>query len=71
MSLSQQTITALIDLLENKLSCMTIADREDMQHKVALLRARCELSSLAGLVIPDAAFIDMPRRGRRRRLTES
>lgn len=70
MSLSRQSITAMMDLIENKLSCMTVHDRDDLRDKVALQRALCELSTMAGLnrAVEDPAFGLVPRRGRRRRL---
>lgn len=73
MSLSRQSIGALVDLVENKLSCMTVSDRDDLRDKVTLQRALCELSSMGGLNRDaEEAFGFVPRRGRRRRIvTES
>jgi hypothetical protein len=74
MSLSRQTVGALMDLIENKLSCMTVSDRDDLREKVCLQRALSELSSMSGSnrEIEDISFGFVPRRGRRRRLvTES
>ena len=69
MSLSKQTVSSLIDLIEIKLSCMTVQDRDDLREKVALQKAMCELSALTGGVIAhdNESFGDVPRRGRRRR----
>jgi hypothetical protein len=70
MSLSRQSVTALIDLIENKLSCMAVVDRDDLREKVALQRAMFELSSTLGLGDQDSdgvSFGAIPRRGRRRR----
>lgn len=73
MSLSRQSITALVDLIENKLSCMSVNDRDDLRDKVTLQRALCELNSVNGLSIAmDSSHFGMvPRRGRRRRIQES
>lgn len=68
MSLSRQSIGALMDLIENKLSCMTVTDRDDLREKVNLQKAMCELSSLGGLNQGDNAMGEVPRRGRRRRI---
>lgn len=70
MSLSHQSIGALMDLIENKLSCMTVSDRDDLREKVNLQRALCELSSLSGLNQGNNSMGDVPRRGRRRRIMQ-
>lgn len=46
MSLSKRTIETLIDLVEIKLSCMEVFDREDAREQAALELAVKELSSL-------------------------
>ncbi len=74
MSLSRQSVGALMDLIENKLSCMSISDRDDLREKICLQRALTELSGMSGLCrdMEDASFGFVPRRGRRRRMvTES
>jgi hypothetical protein len=74
MSLSTQSVSAIIDLIENKLSCMSVNDRDDLRDKVMLQRALNELSALTGMTssMDEAAFGMVPRRGRRRRIqTES
>ncbi len=69
MSLSTSSITAMMDLIENKLSCMAVHDRDDLRDKVNLQRALCELSTMAGLNRDGSENFGMvPRRGRRRRL---
>lgn len=72
MSLSRQSISALVDLIENKLSCMAVNDRDDLRDKVTLQRALCELNTCGGMTAAlDASHFGMvPRRGRRRRLAE-
>lgn len=46
MSLSKRTVETLIDLVEIKLSCMEVFDREDAREQAALELAVKELSSL-------------------------
>lgn len=55
MALSKKSIEALLDLVEIKLSCIEISDREDAREVKALEQARKELRALAG--IPPAAQI--------------
>jgi hypothetical protein len=68
-ALSKESIDAVRDLIENKLSIMQIGDRDDLRERVALERA---LSELIG---PDEVrdslirtFGEIPRRGRRRKV---
>jgi hypothetical protein len=49
MSLSRRSIQTLMDLVENKLSCMQVVDREDARELATLESARRELSSMLGL----------------------
>jgi hypothetical protein len=49
MSLSRRSIQTLLDLVENKLSCMQVVDREDARELAVLEAARRELSQMAGL----------------------
>jgi hypothetical protein len=69
MTLSKESIEAVSDLIENKLSTMHIGDREDFRQRIALQRA---LSELHG---PDQIrdgilekFGTIPSRGRRRKV---
>ena len=71
MSLTRQSIGALIDLIENKLSCMTVHDRDDLRERVSLQRALYELSSISGMGQQDLSHSEIPRRGRRRRVGAS
>ncbi|MDP9127398.1 MAG: hypothetical protein M3N08_03940 [Pseudomonadota bacterium] len=71
MTLSKESISALSDLIENKLAMMHIGDRDDLRECVALQRA---LSELHG---PDEMrdrmlkkFSAIPNRGRRRKVSE-
>ena len=52
MSLSRRSIQTLMDLVENKLSCMQVVDREDARELATLEAARRELSSMMGLRRP-------------------
>jgi hypothetical protein len=46
MSLSKRVVETLIDLVEIKLSCMEIYDREDSREVVALEQCKAELQTL-------------------------
>lgn len=70
MSLSRQSIGALMDLIENKLSCMTVSDRDDLREKVNLQRALCELTTISGGDTSSLNTGEVPRRGRRRRIVQ-
>lgn len=47
MSLSKRSIEALVDLVEIKLSCLDVFDREDAREKAILENARRELIAIA------------------------
>lgn len=71
MTISKEMLGVLVDLVENKLSCMQVSDRDDMREVMMLQRCLSELNSESE---PDAAMIGllsstMPKRGRRRRST--
>lgn len=69
MSLSRATVETLIDLVEIKLSCVEVYDRDDTRELNNLQRCKEELLDLAGLgAKAPAELISMPkgrRRGRR------
>lgn len=46
MSLSKRTLTTLLDLVEIKLSCIEVMDREDAKELAALESAKRELTVL-------------------------
>ena len=56
MSLSPRSIETLLDLVENKLSCIEVQDREDARELAALETARRELAAInaarSGQVVP-------------------
>ena len=57
MSLTRKSIDTLIDLVENKLGCMEVYDREDARELAKLEKCRRELLGLQvggakGRVIP-------------------
>jgi hypothetical protein len=69
MILSRNSIEDLSDLIENRLSIMSIRDQDDLREKIALKRALIELQADAGIpagVLQE--FSDIPRRGRRRKV---
>ena len=68
MILSRTSIEVLSDLVENRLSIMSIGDQDDLREKIALKRALSELhpdDMPAGIM---SEFSDIPRRGRRRKV---
>jgi len=68
MALSKEMHGVLVDLIENKLSCMQISDRDDMREVMMLQRCLTELNSENGLEAGMAGLLsNMPKRGRRRR----
>lgn len=71
MTLSHETIEAITDLIENKLSLMTIGDRDDLRERITLQRALAELRGVdpveAGVL---KNFGEIPRRGRRRKVAD-
>ncbi len=70
MMLSKESVETLRDLIENRLACMAIADQDDLREKLKLQRALGELrpDMMVAGVLKDLAGI--PRRGRRRKVTE-
>ncbi len=48
MSLSKRVVETLIDLVEIKLSCVEVYDREDKREIASLERCRQELQKLIG-----------------------
>ncbi len=77
-SMSRQSVSALLDLIENKMSMMTVNDRDDLREMIVLKRCLAELNAIGfeasesrvshGVL---AAFAEVPRRGRRRRIINS
>jgi hypothetical protein len=70
MMLSKCEIEALSDLIENRLSMMTVHDQDDLREKMTLQRALSELRGdnvLADGVLSE--FASIPRRGRRRKVS--
>ena len=69
MSLSERSLETLIDLIENKLSCLEVYDRDDARELANLEHCMKELRALAGLDDDDAQTIvafKQRKRGRRR-----
>ena len=72
MLLSRKSIETISDLIENRLSIMSVGDQDDLREKMVLQRALSELSSAGSVpagVLHD--FNDIPRRGRRRKIGAS
>jgi hypothetical protein len=68
MTLSPQSVSAISDLIENKLAIMSIDDRDDLREMVALKRALIELRGTPDDSIKN--FGDIPRRGRRKKISD-
>ena len=70
MTLSRSSIEVLSDLIENRLSIMSIGDQDDLREKIALKRALTELRSDSSAVVAGLIheFNEIPRRGRRRKV---
>ena len=71
MTLSKESIDALSDLIENRLSIMHIGDRDDLRERVALERALSELqgpNEIRDRMLKRIGHI--PHRGRRRKVSE-
>jgi hypothetical protein len=71
MELSKKVVEALLDLIEIKLSCIQVLDRDDAREVKLLQQARGELCALAGIkpsgeVIPMHALTEASRRPRAR-----
>ena len=49
MALSKRSIETLLDLVEIKLSCLCVTDREDAREQATLEACRRELSALGGM----------------------
>ncbi|MCG8356877.1 MAG: hypothetical protein MI920_15005 [Kiloniellales bacterium] len=67
MALSQRSLETLIDLVEIKLSCLEVFDREDAREQANLEHCLNELQSLSGPVQPAGApVLGLTKRGRGR-----
>jgi hypothetical protein len=72
MILSRTSIEVLSDLIENRLSIMSIGDQDDLREKIALRRALTEIKNdndMPAGVLSD--FSAIPRRGRRRKVASA
>ena len=69
MSLSKRSIETLMDLVEIKLSCIQVVDRDDARELASLETARNELTAMTGSARPGdvVAFEQVRRKGRRAR----
>ena len=50
MSLSRRSIDMLMDLIENRIACMQVVDREDHRQLAILTQARREIQTLTGSI---------------------
>ena len=69
MHFTRQSLTTLIDLVENKLSCMEVWDRDDRREAQLLKCCLEELQAANSESGNGVAFANpVPRRGRRRKV---
>jgi len=71
MMLSRESIIALSDLIENKLSMMHIGNRDDLRERRALELALAELQGdddIRGVMLRKVT--EIPQRGRHRKVSE-
>ncbi len=67
MKISRRSLETLIDLVEIKLSCFEVLDRDDARERGNLENCRTELQVLAGLKKPsEAEVVDITTRSRGR-----
>lgn len=71
MELSKKSAEALLDLIEIKLSCIQVLDRDDAREVKTLQTARSELCCLLGIeakgeVVPMTALAEAARMPRQR-----
>lgn len=66
MSLSRLSVETLIDLVEIKLSCVEVYDRDDSRELTNLQRCKEELMDLVGLGGKAPAELIVMPKGRRR-----
>lgn len=64
-ALSRSTADLLMDLVEIKLGCMEVWDREDARELKALEKARVELAAMLGRPAPQPVAAMPAARGRR------
>ena len=67
MTISRRSLETLIDLVEIKLSCFEVFDRDDARERGKLENCLTELQVVAGLKKPsEAEVVDIATRGRGR-----
>ena len=68
MMLSKDTVTVLVDMIENKLTMMQISDRDELREVMRLQRCLAELKD-TDAEKTDALSEAIPTRGRHRKLS--
>ena len=68
MLISKESIETLSDLIENRLSIMTVSDQDDLREQLKLRRALSELQKDIAEDGALSAYVAIPRRGRRRKV---
>lgn len=67
MTLSKDTVSVLVDMIENKLALIQISDRGELREVMTLQRCLTELQGLMSSATSKSAT-DIPTRGRHRKL---
>ena len=62
MSLSTRAVETLIDLVEIKLSCLEVSDRDDAREHANLEQCLSELRTMAGPGNGSSPLLDLPVR---------
>ena len=69
MTLSKQSLEAITDLLDNRITSMHVGDRDDLRELTILKRAMAELSAIGGQGLGDMpSLAAISRRGRRKKI---
>lgn len=68
MLLSKDTVSVLVDMIENKLAMIQISDREELREVMTLQRCLTELKENTGTQAPSEHNGSIPTRGRHRKL---
>ena len=69
MSLSKDTVSVLVDMIENKLAMIQISDREELREVMTLQRCLTELKDTTGPESTSTTASAIPTRGRHKKLS--
>jgi hypothetical protein len=70
MALSKESLDSIRDMIENRLSMMMIGDRDDLREHIVLKKALTELLDTTCMPVGHLKnYVEIPRRGRHRKLS--